>query len=246
MTAHERARSACSRGASSTARSTGIGRRRPSRSSRPRRRCPSAQEPGRSAQGSLGHGQAECPRGGDDRRQGQGPGLGHVGGQYWKRPPAGREADVVVDDAPEELEVVAHDQKGPDDEKRHQRRTDLDDAGDPERDGTGQTPGRRGDERGPGYPRAQRSAVQLVEGVGGQADGEEEGQQGGDQSGDVDDRCQAGAHDHVGKVPPGVGRMQEGPPVAPAAGPGCVVGGSLLGVGAARRRGFTHRRACPT
>ena len=128
---------------------------------------------------------AKAPAAAMSGAEGEPPGLGHVGGEDRERPPTGGESDVVVDDATEELEVVAHDEEGADDEEGNQRRPHLDDPGDPEGDGTAHADPATATSTPTGDPGAQRPPVQLVECVGGQADGEEEGQQGGDHPGQV-------------------------------------------------------------
>ncbi len=86
--------------------------------------------------------------------------------------------------------------------------------------------------------------MQLVERMGRQADREEERQQGRDQPGGIDQRCQAGAYDDISKVPRGVGRVEQRPPVTPASWASRVVGGSLIGRWIDWR--LTHWRADPT
>ena len=70
----------------------------------------------------------------------------------------------------------------------------------------------------------QGTTVQLVERVRGEPDGEKERQQRGHQPRQVDRWCQAGADHDVGQMPCCIGGVEQGPPIAPTAGPSSVEG----------------------
>ena len=107
-------------------------------------------------------------------------------------------------------------------------------------------PARPGDGHGHQHrrrdPGLQRAAVQLVERMRGQADGEEERDQRGQQAGKADLRGERGADDHVGQVPGRVRRMQQRPPVPPSARARRVVGGPGGGADLAGAAAGRHRR----
>ena len=130
--------------------------------------------------------------------------------------------------APEEFEVVARHQDGAHDDEGHKPESHPGHAGDAEGDGRGQGGPRRYPQDAIGDTGAQRVTVNLIERMGGDADGEEEGEERGDQAGGVGVRGQAAAEDDVGEMPRRVGRMEDRPPVAPPARPGGVEGGPPL------------------
>jgi len=149
-----------------------------------------------------------------------------------------------VNDSTKQLKVVGDGKYRPDDEEGDQGPADLGDSLDSEGDRAGKPDAGYDNEGDRWDPGAQRSPVQLVECVSCQTDGEEERQQGGNQPGGVDYRCQACADDDIGKVPSGVGRVEQRPPVAPAARTSRVVGGSPIGQWINWR--LIHQRADPT
>ena len=97
----------------------------------------------------------------------------------------------------------------------------------------------------------QRMAVQLVERVGRDADGEEEGEQSPSGGRVSIVRREARADDHVREVPGCIRRVKQGPPVAPAARTRRIEGGpfhfrrsALQPTSQARRRGSSSEQRC--
>ena len=99
-----------------------------------------------------------------------------------------------------QLEVVAHREHDAGDDEHDETQTDTRGADDAEHDRAGDAGDRRGEERPRGDAGAQRPAVQLVEGVGGDADREEEGEHRRQQVHHVD-RSEAPPDHDVREVP---------------------------------------------
>ena len=96
------------------------------------------EEPGRRAESPLRHRQGTGSRGGEQRGDGQAPGLGHVGHEHREGAPGEGEPEVGVDEPSEELQVVRQDQEGAEHHEGDQDPTDPREPGDPERDRAGQ------------------------------------------------------------------------------------------------------------
>jgi len=143
-----------------------------------------------------------------------------------------------VDDPPEELSVVGHDEEGSEDDEGDEDEAHLGHPDDAEDHGAGEANGGDGHEGAARDGGAQGPTVEFVDGVGGHPDGEEEGQEGGDQTRRLDSGGETGSDHDVGEVPGGVGRVEQGPPVAPAPAPRRVVRGTAVGL--------SHRRVVPT
>ena len=118
----------------------------------------------------------------------------------------------------EQLEVVAEDEERADRDEDEQPGPDGGDPDDAESAREDETPGSGADEPGGRNRGAQRAAVELVEGMGGDADGEEEREHRRDEASGVGVWRERRADDDVRQVPRRVRRVQQGPPVAPAAG----------------------------
>ena len=131
-----------------------------------------------------------------------------------------------MDHSAKELKVVGDDQQRTKDQEGDEGPTDTGYSGDTESNRCGQPHNGDGHERPGGDVCPEGAAVQFVERVRRQPHGEEERQERGHQPRHVDARCKAGADDDVGQMPCRVRGMEQGPPIAPAAGPGGVEGRS--------------------
>ena len=123
-----------------------------------------------------------------------------------------------------------------------QSEADGGDAQHPQRTHDHQSTYTQRDQTGVRDSRVQRAPVQFVERMRGNADGEEEREQRRNQPRAVGARREGGADDHVRQVPRGVRRMQEGPPVAPAA---RAASGIERGAGHDQRSGFVAHITSP-
>ena len=151
----------------------------------------------------------------EQRRDSKRLDLGVVRREDRERSPGGGEDDVGVETAAEQLEVVA---KGEGDAHGDEHRQTGPDSREPdhaERDGPSQAAGGGSDEEPARDGGTERSAVELIEGVGAHADGEQEGEEGCGEPADVEAGSDGGADGDVGEVPERVGRVEEHPPVGP-------------------------------
>ena len=118
--------------------------------------------------------------------------------------------------AAEQLEVVAQHEQWTDHDEHEQSGSDRGHADEAERARDQQTTGSEPDEPSGRNRGAQRPAVQLVECVGRDADGEEEREQRPDEAYAVGVRCKRRADDDVREVPRRIRRVKQRPPIAPA------------------------------
>ena len=144
---------------------------------------------------------------------------------------------------PRQLEVVTDDEQGAHDDERQQSDADPCDADDTDHHRPGQPEHAGNDQRGPGQVRAQRPAVELVQGVGTHAHGEKEGQQRPYEPAHLDMGRQAGADHDVAQMPGRVRGVEHRPPLAPPAACGGVERGALDVVASAL---VSHRPARPS
>ncbi len=135
--------------------------------------------------------------------------VGPVGRDRRQRPPRGREPEVGVEPALEQLEVVGGDEEGADRDERRDRPRDRHHAEHPERDRTGQRQRGDRDQRAIGEMSPERSAVQLVERVGAETDTEEERAQGCGKPAAVQGGRRGRAERHVAQMPARVRQVQE-------------------------------------
>ena len=165
----------------------------------------------------------EARRGGERRAEHDGqldrPRLREPADEHGERPPAEREDGVGVQRPAEQLEVVGHHQGDADEHERQQGDADRAHAPEPDGRGGGERDGAGRGERGSGEAGTERPAVELVEAVRGDADGQEEGHQRPGQAGAVDLLREPRAERDVGEMPGRVGRVQQRDDVSHAAGP---------------------------
>ena len=179
-------------------------------------------------------GRREC--GAEDDRQLDRSRLRESADEHRERSPAEREDVVGVQRAAEELEVVGEHERDADEHERHQVDADRAHAPEADRRCAGERDGRGDDERASGEAGGERPAVELVQAMRRDADGERERDQRPGQARAVDVRREAGAERHVREVPRRVREVQERDAVAQAAGPERVERDAL---------GVTGQRALP-
>ena len=122
-----------------------------------------------------------------------------------------------MDPAVEQFEVVSQDEQRTDCDEREQPEADGGHADDAQRAREKQTAGGEPDEPRGRNVGVQRSAVEFVECMGRDADGEEEREQRRKQAPNVDMRRQGRTDDDIRQVPRRVRGMEQRPPIAPAA-----------------------------
>ena len=123
---------------------------------------------------------------------------------------------LLCTDSAEPFQVVGQHEQRADSDERQQ----VDAADKPPVDGRASDRCAADTRKGPGRDAgAQRTSVQLVEGMGADADAEEEPEQAPPEPVEADRVGKCGADGDVGQVPGGVRRVQQGDPVAPTAVP---------------------------
>jgi hypothetical protein len=123
-----------------------------------------------------------------------------------------------VEATTEQLEVVGDDDECSRGYERRERRRHGENADDPDRDRPDEAREGESDKEPVGQFGPERAAVQLVESVSGDANGEQKSGEGGDEPIDVNRGGRGGPERDVAEVPGGVGRMEQRDEVAPAAG----------------------------
>ena len=128
--------------------------------------------------------------------------------------------------APGQLEVVAGHEQGAGDDERRQQRRHLDRAEHADRDRAHESAGRECDQRPAAQAGPERPAVELVERVCADPDGEKERAERGRQTVGVHDRRGRRAQGDVAQVPGRVRRVEQRDEVPPAPGTQRIEGGA--------------------
>ena len=132
----------------------------------------------RRAQRPLREGEPHGGERGERRGEVEALGLNEVADEHGKRTPCEREPEVGVDPAAEQLEVVTQHEERTDRDEHEESGADRRHADEAERARDQQATGTEPDEPSSRNGGVQRAAVQLVECMGGDADGKEEREEG--------------------------------------------------------------------